>query len=105
MTSTITTGDSASGAESDALRACTLLRLPEVLRARGRSRSSHYGDVGVGLFTRPVSLGANCVGWPEDEVIALNRARIAGMSDEGIRTLVLRLEALRKREGFSMVRD
>jgi len=99
MTSTMTTCESASGAGSDSLRACTLLRLPEVLRARGRSRSTHYSDIDRGLFTRAVSLGANCVAWPESEVVALNRARISGMSDEKIRALVVRLEAMRKPNG------
>jgi len=81
------------------LRACTLLRLPEVLRARGRSRSTHYSDIDRGLFTRAVILGANCVAWPESEVVALNRARISGMPDQEIRALVVRLEAMRKRDG------
>jgi prophage regulatory protein len=99
MTPTMTTCEPASGAGSDSLRACTLLRLPEVLRARGRSRSTHYSDIHRGLFTRAVSLGAHCVAWPESEVIALNRARISGMPDQEICALVLRLEATRKRDG------
>lgn len=101
MTSTMTIGEPSSGAGLDSLRGCTLLRLPEVLRARGRSRSTHYSDIDRGLFTRAVSLGANCVGWPESEVIALNRARISGMPDQEIRELVVQLEAMRKREGAS----
>ncbi len=76
--------------------AYTILRLPGVLRARGRSRSSHYSDIQQGLFTRPVSLGPRCVGWPEHEVIALNAARIAGKNDSEIRALVADLEADRK---------
>ncbi len=97
MTPTMTSCEPASEAASDSLRACTLLRLPEVLRARGRSRSTHYSDIDRGLFTRAVILGANCVAWPESEVIALNRARISGMPDQEIRALVARLEAMRKR--------
>jgi prophage regulatory protein len=73
-----------------------ILRLPEVLRARGRSRSSHYQDIQQGLFTHPVSIGARAVGWPEHEVAALNVARIAGRSEADIRFLVFRLEAARK---------
>jgi prophage regulatory protein len=99
MTPTMTTCEPASGAGSDSLRACTLLRLPEVLQARRRSRSTHYLDIERGLFTRAVNLGANCVAWPESEVIALNRARISGMPDQEIRALVGRLEAMRKRVG------
>ncbi len=74
----------------------TILRLPAVLRERGRSRSAHYLDIQVGLFTRPVSIGARAVGWPEHEVAALNAARIAGKTDAQIRALVVALEVARK---------
>lgn len=74
----------------------TILRLPVVLRERGRSRSAHYLDIQQGLFTRPVSIGLRAVGWPSSEVEALNAARIAGKSDEEIRDLVVKLEAARK---------
>ena len=74
----------------------TILRLPAVLQARGRSRSTHYLDIQQGLFTRPVSLGARSVGWPEHEVAALNEARIAGKGEVEIRSLVRTLEASRK---------
>ncbi len=76
-----------------------ILRLPAVLEARGRSRSAHYGDIAMGLFTRQVTLGARCVGWPEAEVVALNQARIAGLNEDGIRALVTRLESLRQERG------
>ena len=74
----------------------TILRLPSVLRARGLSRSSHYLDIQHGLFTRPVSIGARAVGWPENEVTTINAARIAGRTKEEIRALVVKLEAARK---------
>lgn len=74
----------------------TILRLPAVLHERGRSRSAHYLDIQQGLFTHPVSIGARAVGWPSDEVAALNAARIAGQTDEQIRALVVALEAARK---------
>ena len=73
-----------------------ILRLPAVIRARGLSRSSHYTDIQQGLFTRPVSLGARAVGWPDYEVATLNAARIAGQSDAQVRALVISLEAARK---------
>jgi len=76
--------------------ATTILRLPSVLRERGRSRSSHYQDIRQGLFTRPVTIGSRAVGWPSREVEALNAARIAGMSDDEIRALVIKLEVDRK---------
>ena len=74
----------------------TILRLPAVLRERGRSRSAHYLDIQEGLFTHPVTIGARAVGWPSDEVAALNAARIAGKTEEQIRALVTALEAARK---------
>lgn len=74
----------------------TILRLPAVLKERGRSRSAHYQDIQQGLFTKPVSIGLRAVGWPENEVLALNAARIAGKSNDEIRQLVGKLEAARK---------
>lgn len=73
-----------------------ILRLPEVLRIRGRSRSSHYADIQQGLFTAPVRIGQRAVGWPENEVANLNAYRIAGHSDAEIRELVLTLNSNRK---------
>lgn len=75
----------------------TILRLPEVLRTRGRSRSTHYEDIKQGLFTHPVPIGARAVGWPDHEVAALTEARISGLSEAEIRQLVLRLETARKK--------
>lgn len=74
----------------------TILRLPAVLRERGRSRSAHYLDIQQGLFTPPVPIGARAVGWPADELAALNAARIAGKTDDEIRVLVAKLQAARK---------
>jgi prophage regulatory protein len=36
------------------------------------------------------------VGWPDNEVAALNAARIAGKSESEVRELVVKLEAARK---------
>jgi prophage regulatory protein len=74
----------------------TILRLPIVLSQRGRSRSAHYLDIQQGLFPRPVPIGARAVGWPASEVDAINAARIAGKSDDEVRTLVAKLESARK---------
>lgn len=74
----------------------SLLRLPAVKTFSGLSRSSIYLRVSQGTFPKPVPLGPRCVGWPENEVAAVNAARIAGKSDEDIRKLVADLEAARK---------
>ena len=74
----------------------TILRLPAVKSESGLSRSTIYLRVSQGLWTKPVSLGARAVGWPSDEVEAINAARIAGDTDDDIRNLGKKLEAARK---------
>jgi len=74
----------------------TILRIPAVKFASGLSRSTIYLRVSQGLWTKPVSLGPRAVGWPSDEVEAINTARIAGKTDDEIRVLVTKLEAARK---------
>lgn len=60
-----------------------------------RSHASIYGLIRVGLWTQPVKIGERSSGWPDDEVKAINAARIAGASDEQIRELVKSLHAKR----------
>ena len=71
------------------------VRRPAVLRKRGRCSSQHYDDIRRGLFTPPVKLGSSAAGWPEHEVEVLNAARLAGKTDDEIRTLVRELVARR----------
>ena len=77
----------------------TIFRLPAVKSESGYSRSTIYLRIAQGLWTKQVSLGPRCVGWPAHEVAALNAARIAGKSDEEIRALVRKLEAARVQAG------
>ena len=74
----------------------TILRLPAVKSESGYSRSTIYLRITQGLWTKQVSLGPRCIGWPAHEVAALNAIRIAGKTDEEIRELVGKLEAARK---------
>jgi prophage regulatory protein len=74
----------------------TILRLPAVKSATGLSRSTLYLRISHGVFPKPVSLGGRAVGWPAQEVAALNAARIAGKPDAEICTLVSELETARK---------
>jgi len=74
----------------------TILRIPAVKSESGLSRSTIYMRISERLWTKPVSLGPRAVGWPSDEVAALNAARIAGKTDDEIRALVAKLEAARK---------
>ncbi len=73
----------------------TIYRLKSVKFESGYSRSMIYLLIKQGLFIKPVRLGQRAVGWPSSEVQALNAARIAGKSDEEIRSLVVNLEAAR----------
>jgi prophage regulatory protein len=69
----------------------TILRIPSVKSESGLSRSTIYLRIAQGLWTKPVSLGARAVGWPSDEIEAINTARIAGKTDEEVRALVAQL--------------
>ena len=46
----------------------TILRLPEVKRSTGLSRSTIYLRIARGAFPKPVSLGGRAVGWLEAEI-------------------------------------
>lgn len=74
----------------------SIFRLPVVQTETGFSRTTIYRYIGNGLWTKPVRIGLRSVGWPAEEVAALNKARIAGKCDQEIRTLVIKLEAARK---------
>lgn len=74
----------------------SILRMREVKTVTGhRSHASIYNAVRNGLFTKQVQIGQRSVGWPSEEVHAINNARIAGQSEEQIKTLVQRLHANR----------
>ena len=70
--------------------------VPAVKNESGLSRSTIYLRIKEGLWPKPVSLGPRAVGWPSNEVKAINDARIAGKSDTEIRKLVSELEKARK---------
>ena len=51
--------------------ACTkerLLRLPDVKRRTGLSRSTIYAYISAGEFPKGIRLGARCVAWAESEI-------------------------------------
>ena len=79
--------------------ACVLWRRKHVQAVTGLSRSSIYLRVTQGLLPTPVALGARAVGWPQAEIEAVNRARIAGHDDAALRALVLALVAQRTAGG------
>jgi len=74
----------------------SILRMQSVKAETGnRSHASIYSAIHAGLFTHPVQIGQRSVGWPSEEVAAINQARIAGKSDADIRALVNQLHAAR----------
>lgn len=74
----------------------TILRMTQVKYETGhRSHASIYNAIKVGLFPKGVPIGQRSVGWPSDEVQAINAARIGGASECEIRELVNRLHAKR----------
>jgi prophage regulatory protein len=72
-----------------------LLRRPIVEQATGDSRSTIYRKIKKGLFTHGIEIGGERVAWPANEITAINKARIAGKSDDEIKALVIELEAAR----------
>jgi prophage regulatory protein len=74
----------------------TILRFPDVKAATGYPRSSIYWRIHKGLFPPPVRLGESTVGWPASEIEAINKARMAGKTDDEVRALVERLLLSRK---------
>ena len=75
----------------------TILRMTEVKCETGhRSHASIYNAIKAGLFPKGVQIGQRSVGWPLEEVQAINAARIGGASESEIRDLVIRLHAKRQ---------
>lgn len=72
-----------------------LLRIKSVVQLTGNSRPTIYLRQIQGLWPKPVRLGPRMVAWPANEVQAINDARIAGKSDEEIKSLVKALESKR----------
>lgn len=78
-----------------------LYRRPIVEKVYGKSRGTIYREIDTGLFVKPVVIGRDkngnaCqVAWPANEVQDIIDARIAGKTDDEIKTLVIKLEAAR----------
>lgn len=85
-----------NNAHGGASMATTILRLPAVKSRTGLARSTLYLRISEGRFPKLVPLGGRAVGWPDDEVEAINAAWTAGKSDDEIQLLVSKLEAARK---------
>lgn len=74
----------------------------EVAARMNRCLASIYRDIDAGVLTRPVPLGLRAVGWPEHEIDAIARARMAGASLDALRALVDRLHQQRMKDAESV---
>lgn len=72
-----------------------LLRLPEVIRLSGYSRSMLYALISQGLYPKPVKISERAVAWPSQEVERMVLAVMAGRSSEHRRALVTTIESNR----------
>lgn len=54
-----------------------ILKLPEVERLTGKSKTSIYEGVQAGTFPKPIPLGSRAIGFLEDELIAWQEKQIA----------------------------
>lgn len=74
-----------------------LLRIPEVMSQIGvKSHKTVYDRVKDRMLTRPVKIGERSVAWPAYEIAAINAARVSGVGEEELRTLVDRLHSKRE---------
>jgi prophage regulatory protein len=67
------------------------IRPNEMSKHTGCAHSTTYADVKAGLLPPPIKLGRRSSGWIAREVAAVQRARIAGVSEDEIRRLVAQL--------------
>ena len=67
------------------------LRLPAVCDRTGKPRTTVYRDIGDGLMTPGVRIGERAIAWPDDEIDAINLARLRGQTNNEIRNLVTEL--------------
>lgn len=60
---------------SEQAAARKILREPEVRALDGKSRVQRWRDIRAGKYPAPVQIGANSVGWYEDEVFTWINSR------------------------------
>lgn len=65
-----------------------MYRAPDVQGAMGIGRSALYERIANGLMPPPVKVGPRVSAWPCDEIEVIQRAVIAGATDDQLRELV-----------------
>lgn len=73
-----------------------MVRIQPALKRMGFGRSQGYKRMKQGLLPRGVKIGARAAALSDGEIDAMNRAHLAGASDDELRKLVERLHAARK---------
>lgn len=68
-----------------------LIRRPEKLILKGRSKSSNYNDEKQGVCVPPISIGDRSIAYIKSEVEAVIQARIEGKTPDQIKALVQEL--------------
>lgn len=69
----------------------SIIRLPTVLEIVGFSRATLYAQIKQGVFPKPVNIGSRSVGWVVDEVHTVLNARIAGVNNNELVSLVSKM--------------
>lgn len=77
-------------------RPLSVEKCPQVMARMCLSRSGLYARTKSGEFPPPIKIGKRASAWPSHEVDAVLAARIAGMSDESIKSLVRELVKARQ---------
>lgn len=73
----------------------TFIRPAQLAARRSISETTVYRDIARGLLPRPVRISSRAVGFPADEIAALDAALIAGRTDIELRAIVKDLERAR----------
>lgn len=73
-----------------------LERIQEAFKRYGVSRSTGYKMIEDGLFIKPIQIYRRASAIPGNELDELIKARISGLSEDEIRSVVSRLHAERQ---------
>jgi prophage regulatory protein len=74
----------------------TLIRIKDVMAMTGAKKATIYAQMAEGVLPRPIKLSRKFACWPQHEISQLINARIAGWSEDKIKTLVAGLMEARK---------
>ena len=73
-----------------------LARKPRALEITGHKHAKFQNHIREGLLPPPVKISERCSAWPIHELVAVNRAIVAGRSSDEIKRLVAHLVDARR---------